>query len=129
MLKKTLLVGIPVVVAIAIVAAIVLPPRLTRASAIETKAIGLWQETDSRQAYRLEIRRGLGDQYGNDYTVTYPRSFKVPFPAALDGDEIHIWGENTKDVVWVVTYDEQNDTLTLTRPHRSDTHALKRVSD
>ena len=129
MLKKTLLIGIPVVVALAIVAALVVPPRLAHASAIETKAIGVWQETDSRQAYRLEIRRDPGNPNGVHYTVTYPRSFLVPFSAYLSGDQILIWGENTGDVVWAATYDEKADTLTLARPHLSETHTLKRISD
>jgi hypothetical protein len=130
MLKKSLLIGIPIVVALAIVVAIVVPPRLAHASAIETKAIGVWQETDSPQAYKLVIRPDSGAASGVAYTVTYPRSFKVPFYAGLDGDEIHIWGENTGDVVWVVTYDEKNDTLTLARPGDwSEQHTLKRISD
>jgi hypothetical protein len=130
MLKKPLLIGIAVVASLAIVLAIVVSPRLAHASAIETKAIGVWQETDSPQAYRLEICRDPGNPKGVTYAVTYPRSFKVPFSAYLSGSEIHIWGENTGDVVWVVTYDEKSDTLTLARPGEwSEQHTLKRISD
>jgi hypothetical protein len=128
-LRRTLLVGIPLVLMLAFVAAIVVPPRLAHSSAIRTKAIGTWQETDSRQAYKLAIHTNPGAADGVAYTVTYPRSFKVPFPASLSGDEIHIWGEGEGNTVWVVTYDEQTDTLTVTRPNGSETHTLKRSAD
>lgn len=127
MLKKALLGAIPVVVVLALVAAIVVPPRLVHGSTIATKAIGVWRETDSPQAYKLVIRRDPGAATGVVYTVTYPRSFKVPFPASLSGDEILIWGEGEGDEVWAASYDEKTDTLTLTRPNGSETHTLKRV--
>lgn len=127
MLRKTLLVGIPVV-ALAVVVAIVLPPRLAHGSAIETKAVGVWQETDSTQAYELAICPDPGSADGVAYTVTYPRSFKVPFPASLSGDEILIMADGG-NVAWVVTYDDKADTLILARPSGSETHTLKRVPD
>lgn len=129
MLKRTLLVAVPVVAILAAVAAIVVPPRLTHSSAIETKAVGVWQETDSSQAYKLVIHTNPGAPEDVAYTVTYPRSFKVPFPASLSGDEILIWGDGEGNVVWSMTYDEQTDTLTLTRPHGGESHTLKRVRD
>lgn len=61
--------------------------------------------------------------------MSYPRSFEVAFSAHLSGDEILIWGKNTGNIVWVVTYDEKNDTLSLARPLGSETHRLKRLSD
>lgn len=129
MLRKTLLVGIPVVVLV-LVLAVVLPPRFAHGSPIETKAVGAWQETDSPEAYRLSIAPDPGRDYGVWYTVTYPRSFKVPFPASLKDDTITIWGENTMSApVWRVTYDEAGDTLTVTRPNGAETHTLERVSD
>jgi hypothetical protein len=127
-LKKILLIGIPVVVVLAIVAANVVP-RLPHDSPIGTKAVGLWQEIDSPQAYKLAIRTNPGAASGVAYTVTYPRSFKVPFPASLSGDEILIWGDGEGSVVWTATYDEETDTLTLTRPHGGETHTLKRIRD
>ena len=66
---------------------------------------------------------------GADYTVTYPCSFNVPFPPNLDGYEIHFSSEGRGNVVWAATYDEKADTLTLARPHLSETHTLKRISD
>jgi hypothetical protein len=127
-LRRTLLVGIPVVLVLAFAAAVVVPPRLAHSPAIETKAVGVWQETDSRQAYKLSIRLVPGAESRGAYTVTYPRSFKVPFPASLSGDEIHIWGEGEGNTVWVVTYDEQTDTLAVTRPNGSEAHTLKRIA-
>ncbi|MCX6363180.1 MAG: hypothetical protein NTW58_03225 [Actinobacteria bacterium] len=129
MLKKTLLIGIPVVVVLALVAAIVVPPRLMHSSAIEARAVGVWQETDSSQAFKLAIHTNPGAAEGVAYTVTYPRSFKVPFPASLSGDQILIWGENTDDIMWTVAYNEKTDTLTVTRPNGSETHTLKRIAD
>jgi len=126
MLKKPRLVGIAVLV-LAVMAAIA-APRLLRDSPIATKAIGAWQETDSRQAFKLEIRPTLRSQDGIDYTVTYPRSFKVPFPAALSGDRILIL-EDGGSVAWAVTYDEKSDTLTVSRPNGGETHVMKRVRD
>jgi hypothetical protein len=129
MVRKTLLIGIPVVV-LALVAAVLLPPRLAHGSAIENKAVGVWQETDSPEAYKLSIAPDPGRAYGVWYTVTYPRSFEVPFPASLKDDTITIWGENTMSApVWRVTYDEAADTLTVTRPNGAETHSLERVGD
>jgi len=58
-LKKMLLVGIPVVIMLAVVAAIVVP-RLLHESRIGTKAAGVWRETDSPQAQELAIRANPG---------------------------------------------------------------------
>ena len=128
MVRKTLLVGIPVVVLV-LLAVVLLPPRLTHGSPIQAKAVGLWQETDSPEAYRLSIASDPSQASGVWYTVTYPRSFKVPFPASLKDDTITIWGENTmSDPVWRVTYDEVADTLTVRRPNGAEAHTLKRVS-
>jgi len=129
MLKRTLLVEIPVVVVLALVAAIIAPSRLAHTSAIETKAVGVWQETDSREAYKLVIHANPGAAEGIAYTMTYPRPFKWPFPASLSGNEILIWGENTDDIVWTVVYNEQTDTLAVRPPNGSETHALKRIAD
>lgn len=127
MLRKALLVGIPVLLVLAVVAAIVVP-RLLRDSMVGTKAVGVWQETDSRQAFKLDIRPLPRSQDGIDYTVIYPRSFKVTVPASHSGDRILIHGEGA-NVVWIATYNEKTDTLTLTRPDGSETHTLKRIHD
>ena|SRR5665648_556356 len=98
--KKTLLIGLPILVLTLLIAVTVVLPRLAHVAPIETKAIGVWQETDSRQAYKLTVSRDPDATGRVWYTVTYPRSFLVPFPASLDGDQILIWGENAiSDIV------------------------------
>jgi hypothetical protein len=129
MLRKVLLIAVPVLIVGMLAAIVVVPPMFRHEPGIETRAVGVWQETGSAPRYRLTILRTPAGAYGHDYSVSYPRSFKVPFPAALVGDEIHIWGENTKDVVWVVNYNERTDTLILTRPGGGGLHGLRRVSD
>ena len=85
--KKTLLIGLPVLLVVILIGTIVVPPRLTH-SPTETKAVGTWQETDTSKAYWPTIRPDPQATDGVWYSVTYPRSFKVPFPANLAGDEI-----------------------------------------
>jgi hypothetical protein len=130
MARRILLIALAIVAATAIVAAIVVPQRQAHAATIATRAVGVWRETDSPQGYRLTIRR---DHRATDrvwYTVTYPRSFKVPFSASLDGSRIVIWGENAiSDPVWDVTYDAKLDTLTVTRPISGEHFTLRRLSD
>jgi len=70
--------------------------------------LGSWRETDSPQHYVLT----LSPHQEGGYTVTYPRSFKVPFYGELKGDQLEIYGENAWDVVWKLTYDEEADQLT-----------------
>ncbi len=105
------------------------PDQLPGAAAIAAKAVGIWRETDTAQGYRLTIRRDPRATGRVWYTVTYPRSFKVPFPASLDGQRIKIWGENAiSDVVWIVSYEEDTDTLTVKRPNGAEAHTFKRLS-
>ena len=137
MFKKVLLIVVPVLIVAVLAAVVIVPPLLTHSVAIETRAVGVWQETGgspdasptSPPAYRLTISRTPGDAYGHDYSVTYTRTSKAPFPAVLAGDEIHVWGENTKDVVWVIDYNARTDTLLVTRPGGRDLHGLRRVSN
>src|SRR5664280_1932704 len=139
MFKKVLLIAVPVLIVLA--AAVVVPPLLNHTVAIETRAVGVWQETGpsptssptsspaSSPAYRLTIERALGGANGAGYSVTYTRTSKLAFPAVLAGDEIHVWGENTQDVVWVIDYNARTDTLLVTRPGGRDLHGLRRVSN
>ena len=129
MLRKVLFIALPVLIVAALAAVVVVPPMFRHEPGIETRAVGVWQETGPAPRYRLTILRTPNGEYGHDFSVSYPRSFKVPFPAALVGDEIHVWGENTKDIVWVINYNERTDTLILTRPGGGDLHGLRRVSD
>jgi hypothetical protein len=108
----------------ALVALAVVPgPSLT---AIETKAVGDWSETGSPKAYRLYIGQRDRDRYGAEYAVACSRLFRGWLPADREGDELHIWGENTKDVMWIVTYEEARDTITLTRPQTGQSHTFRR---
>ncbi len=137
MFKKVLLIAIPVLIVALLAAVVIVPPLLNRTVTIETRALGVWQETGASAApspspspaYRLTIIRTPGGAYGHDYSVTYTRSFKGAFPAVLAGDEIHVWGENTKDIVWVINYNARTDTLLVTRPGGRDLHGLRRVSN
>jgi len=133
MIKKVLLIVVPVLIVAVLAAVVIVPPLLTHSVAIETRAVGVWQETGasptSPPAYRLTISRAPSGAYGHDYSVTYTRTSKAPFPAVLAGDEIYVWGENTKDVVWVIDYNARTDTLLVTRPGGRDLHGLRRVSN
>jgi hypothetical protein len=129
MFKKVLLIAVPVLIVALLIAVVVVPPLLNHSTTIETRAVGMWQETGPAPDYTLTIRRTADAPYGAEYSVTYPRSFKVPFPAALAGDEIHIWGEDDQDVVWVVNYKARTDTLLVTRPGGGELHGLRRVSN
>ncbi len=112
--------------AAAVAAAKYVPPLLApEPAAIATRAEGVWQETDSPEAYKLSFR----PSGGASYTVTYERSFSVPFSASLEDDTITIWGENSISApVWYVTYDQADDTLTVTRPIGGETHILTRLA-
>jgi len=127
-LRRHLVIVAAVAIAVGVVSAVVW--QMARpAPGIEKKAIGSWRETDSDEAYQLTIAPDIFENDKGRYTVSYPRSFLQPHPAGLSGDEIHIWGENGDDVVWVVKYKAANDTLIVTRKVTGERHALRRVSD
>ena len=132
MLKKVLLIAVPVLIVAVMAAVVIVPPLLSHSVAIETKALGVWQETGSSPAsspaYRLTIERAPGSANGAGYSVTYARTSKLPFPAVLAGNEIRVWGENTQDVVWVIDYNARTDTLLVTRPGGRDLHGLRRIA-
>ena len=111
---------------VVLAAVVIVPPLLRPADpAIAGKAVGTWRETDTSEAFKLRI---WPDARATLYHFTYPRSFKVPFMGQLEDDHINIWGENASDVVWVVTYDERRDMLTLTRPIGGETHTFRRLT-
>ena len=118
-----------VVVAAAVVAAVLLMWRpFDSEPAVATQAVGTWQEQTTADPVRMTVR-AAGEENGVPrYTVTLPTSFNAPLPARLVGDSIVIWGENTQDVVWRVTYDEGADVLLLARPDGSERHILRRVT-
>jgi hypothetical protein len=115
------------VVCIAVLAAAVWR-QLDAGPPIESKALGVWQEQTASRPARLTVSVATEQADATSYWVTYPRSFTGAFPARLDGDRIVVWGENAKDVVWVITYDEGADTLLATRPATGERHILRRVS-
>ena len=133
MLKKILLIAVPVLIVALLAAVVIVPPHLKQSAAIETRAVGVWQEKGaspaSSPAYRLTIERAAGGANGAGYSVTYTRTSKATFPAVLAGDELQVWGENNKDVVWVIDYNARTDTLLVTRPGGRDLHGLRRVSN
>jgi hypothetical protein len=96
--------------------------------AIQTKALGVWEEQTDENPFRMTVSAAPDVSGETDFWVTYPRSFATPFPARLDGDRILVWGENTQAVVWQVTYDEGADALLVTRPSTGERHILRRVS-
>jgi hypothetical protein len=119
---------IVVVAAIAVAAVLLVWRPFGSEPAIATRAVGTWQEQTTADPVHMTVS-AAGEQDGVPrYTVTLPTSFKVPFPARLEGDAIVVWGENTQDVVWRITYDEGADVLLLARPDGSERHILRRVT-
>jgi hypothetical protein len=119
-------------VAVAVVCVAVLAAAIWRQaggdSAIQTKALGVWEEQTEARPFRMTVSAAEEDSGETDFWVTYPRSFATPFPARLDGEKILVWGENTQAVVWEITYDAGADTLLVTRPSTGERHILRRVS-
>jgi hypothetical protein len=133
MFKKVLLIAVPVLIVALMATVVVVPPLFKHSATIETRAVGVWQEKGaspaSSPAYRLTIERAAGGANGAGFSVTYTRTSKAAFPAVLAGDELHVWGENSTDVVWVIDYNARTDTLLVTRPGGRDLHGLRRVSN
>ena len=119
---RLILVSVVALVLAALVAVTLILPRLEHTPPIKEKAVGVWRETDTPERFKLSIGTSEGG-----YTVTYRRSFLVPNPADLAGETIEIWGENRQDIVWVATYDEDADTLTLTSPVGGQAYLFERL--
>jgi hypothetical protein len=127
--RKTILIPLSVVAVVCIaVLATAVWRQLDTGPAIQAKAPGVWQEQTGSNPFRMTVSTASEGSGETDFWVTYPRSFKTPFPGKLDGEKILVWGENTQDVVWEITYDEGADTLLLTRPTTGERHILRRVS-
>ncbi len=90
---------------------------------IGDKVVGWWREVGTAPAFKMHIT----PLRGADYQVTYPRSFKVPFGAQPKGDHLDIWGENTGDVIYRITYDAQTDQLKAVHLLGGATYTLKRI--
>jgi len=118
-----------VAAAVCVAAALLVWRPWDTAPPIAASALGVWQEQTAADPVRMTVSAGDPAADGTtQYWVDLPISFKVPFPARLQGDSIVIWGENAEDVVWHITYDEGADVLLLTRPDGTQRHILRRVS-
>ena len=95
---------------------------------IQTEALGVWQERTEADPVRVTISSSGDDSGSTQFWVTYPRTSEKPFPAMLEGDTITVLGEDVKDVVWAITYDEGADALLVARPSTGERHILRRVS-
>jgi hypothetical protein len=117
-----------VVAALAVAATLLVWRPFDSEPAITAKAVGAWQEQTTADPVRMTVS-AAGEQDGvPQYTVTLPVSGNPPSRARLEGDAIVIWGENTQDVVWRITYDEGADVLLLARPDGGERHILRRVT-
>jgi hypothetical protein len=112
-----------VALVVAVVAIVILAAGCGGDSAPEDLWSGSWRELDSPQRYVLTL--SPSDRGG--YSVTYPRSFKVPFHGELKDDVLEIYGENAWDVVWSLTCD--GDVHRLTAKGRQGTFHLERVQE
>ena len=52
----------------------------------------------------------------------------MPFGAQPKGDHLDIWGENTGDVIYCITYDAQTDRLKAVHLLGGATYTLKRIT-
>ena len=120
-------------VAVAVVCVAVLTAAIWRQAdsgpAIQTKALGVWQEQTESNSFGMTVSAAPEDSGETDFWVTYPRSFTTPFPARLDGEKILVWDDNTQAGVWEITYDEGADTLLVARPATGERHILRRISE
>ena len=93
---------------------------------IETQALGVWQEQTASQPLHVTVSAAPQQAGATRYWVSGADSTSTPFSARLDGDKIVVWGENTDDVVWVMTSDKGADALPITRPGTGERHVLRR---
>jgi hypothetical protein len=127
--RTAVVVIVAVLVALGAALAVVLvqQPFIDRPT-VATEAPGVWEEAIGDEPFRLTISADGEGPDGERYRVASPRTFESPLPARLEDDEIVVWGENPKDVVWVITYDEGAEALLVTRPSTGERHVLRRAS-
>jgi len=128
--RRAGLILVVVIAAAVVVAAVLLVWRpFDTGPAIETAALGVWQEQTADEPLRLTVSAAetAGDGVSR-YWVDLSASPDPPHPARLEGDAIVVSGESGTDVVWRITYDEGADVLLLTLPDGSQRHILRRVS-
>ncbi len=117
---------VAVVVAVCAAAVLLVWRPWDTGPAIQTKALGVWQEQTSADPIRMTVS-AAGDD-ATEYWVDLPSLFPRPAPARLEGDHIVILSGNPQDVVWTIGYGEGADVLFLSRPDGSKRHVLRRVS-
>ena len=112
-------------VLVVLIAAIVLIGGCGGDSTVGDPWLGSWREIDAPQHHVLT----LSPHQEGGYTVTYPRSFKVPFYGELKDDRLEIYGENAWDLVWTLSYDADKDQLTAVGKGDRGTFRLQRVQE
>ena len=95
---------------------------------IQTKALGVWQESTESLPVRLTLSAAGEDPATAGYWVTYPSMSDVPYPARLDGERILVLGTDGGDVRWIVRYDAGADALIVRSTGDGETYILRRVS-
>jgi hypothetical protein len=118
------------VVAVAVAVAVLLVWRpWDTAPAIQTRALGVWQEQTAAEPIRMTVSADdSADDGAPRYWVDLPATPDPPHPARLEADAIAVSDESTGDVIWRITYDEGADVLLLSNPDGSGRHILRRVS-
>ena len=96
---------------------------------IQGAALGVWQEATPAEPMRLTISAGGPRSGENEFWVTFASPSEPPLPARLEGDTIVVRGEDTQDVVWVISYDEGAEALLVGRPDGRERHILRRISE
>ena len=128
-MSRTTIVIVAVVAAALCVAVVLLVWRpFDDGPPIQTKALGIWQESTESLPVRLTVSAAGEDPATAGYWVTYPSMSDVPYPARLDGDRILVLDADGEDVRWVVRYDAGADALIVRGAGGGETHVLRRVS-
>ena len=97
--RKVILIPLAVVAAVCVaVLAAAAWRQADTGPAIQTKALGVWQEQTESNPFRMTVSAAPEGSGETDFWVTYPGSIATPFPARLDGERILVWGENTQAV-------------------------------
>ena len=129
MSRRGWIVVVVVVAAVCVAAALLVWRPWDTSLAIQTQALGAWQEQTAVDPVRMTVSAADPAADGTpQYWVDLPASPDPPHPARLEGDAIVVSGESTGDVIWRITYDEGADVLLLTTPDGGGRHILRRVS-
>lgn len=117
-----------VIAAAVVVAAVLLVWRpFDTGPAIETQALGVWQEQTAADPVGMTVSADAEGGAGR-YWIDLTASPDPPHPARLEGDAIVVSQQSTGEIIWRITYDEGADVLLLTLPDGTQRHVLRRVS-